>query len=643
MKLSIKKMILTTFKGYKDKNVDFANTNIVSGANCVGKTTLATAWNWIMADRDYDLHSNPNIRPIGIKECTPRVEVVLDIDGKPVTIAKQQVMKKSKPNADGVSKVSLTNSYEINSVPKSKKDFKVYLADLGVDMDLFLALSHPEVFTTQKAPEMRKVLFSMTSGKTDYEIAVLTKGVDNVRELLKIYTLDEIKAMQNATLRKIRENYGKDGEILRSKIEGLESAKVDIDVAELELYEKELAKKFAENLNKQADSNVLLKDLEAKTDGILELKMKLADMQREANLTAEKTRADIRNELVSLDNQKRILEHSLRIAESTKNDCEKQIVLLTYKLQQCRDEWSAVNASKFDEESLICQFCKQPLPESDVEERRKAFEEGKAKQLAQITDSGSATSVMLKNKRKELGEALDEISALGEKLENLTVTISDQESELDAVQTIDVSETPEYQAIQNEISKMENTMNGVSEIDNHRRELQAEQAALLQEIRNNDAKMASNKNNIRIDEQIAELRKHQADYEQSKADAENILNQIDLLSRKKNELLEADINSHFKLVRWKLYDYQKNGEYKEVCVPQYNGKDMNVSTNTGLEIMMKMDIIRGLQQFYGMYFPVFLDGAERLSQDSRNMIQMDCQMIYLNVSEDKELKVEGAA
>lgn len=35
------------------------------------------------------------------------------------------------------------------------------------------------------------------------------------------------------------------------------------------------------------------------------------------------------------------------------------------------------------------------------------------------------------------------------------------------------------------------------------------------------------------------------DYEQAKADAENILNQLDVISKKKNEMLTNEINQHF--------------------------------------------------------------------------------------------------
>lgn len=112
------------------------------------------------------------------------------------------------------------------------------------------------------------------------------------------------------------------------------------------------------------------------------------------------------------------------------------------------------------------------------------------------------------------------------------------------------------------------------------------------------------------------------------------------MSRKKNALLQDDVNSHFELVDFKLFDWLKNGEYKEVCIPTYRNKDMGISTNTGLEILMKLDIIRGLQSFYNMHLPVFIDGAEALSESTMKMINSDCQTVFLKVTEDENLKVE---
>ena len=49
---------------------------------------------------------------------------------------------------------------------------------------------------------------------------------------------------------------------------------------------------------------------------------------------------------------------------------------------------------------------------------------------------------------------------------------------------------------------------------------------------------------------------------------------------------------------------------------------------------MKLDIIKGLQRFYKMYYPVFIDGAECLDATSRSNIEMDSQIVFLTVSND---------
>ena len=183
-------------------------------------------------------------------------------------------------------------------------------------------------------------------------------------------------------------------------------------------------------------------------------------------------------------------------------------------------------------------------------------------------------------------------------------------------------------------------MNKGNSVEEIRQDLRFELNDLQNHLVEVEKQLSLAQRNIEIDEQIAALRKKQSEFEQNKSNAEKILYQLDLVSRKKNTLLQDDVNSHFELVDFKLFDWLKNGEYKETCIPTYRNKDMGISTNTGLEILMKLDIIRGLQSFYNMYLPVFVDGAEALSESTVKMINMDTQIILLKATEDKELKIE---
>ena len=209
--MKLKKIVLKQFKGINEKTFDFADFSKITGQNGTGKTTIADAYFWALTNKDYALNDNPNIRPINMDmdATLPTVSLVFDIDGVELTYTKSQKCKVSK---DG--KVSLVNSYEINSVPKTERDAREDLLVKGIDLDKLLILSHPGVFVKdindkKVRDDRRSILFGMVNELTDYDIAVKC-GLDGLAKLLSDYKADEIVAMQNATIRKCKEEYGKD-------------------------------------------------------------------------------------------------------------------------------------------------------------------------------------------------------------------------------------------------------------------------------------------------------------------------------------------------------------------------------------------------------------------------------------------------
>lgn len=640
MQVSIKEIRLGDFKGCKERVIKLGNNNEITGANGVGKTTIATAWLWLMADRDYDLHSNPNIRPLDVEECTPRVEAVLNIEGKEVIVAKQQKRTVSKPNDEGVSKVSLSNSYEINAVPKSERDFKAYLSEIGVDFELFLPLSHPSVFTSQKASDMRKVLFSMASEKTDYEIAKVTPGASDVAKLLENYTMEEVEAMNKSTLRKIKEDYGKDGEILRAKIEGLELSKVDIDVAELELQKNALLEQINENAAKLDDVSKQYKERQKLADGVMELKFKLSDLERKANEENISKRTKLSNEIDTLKSKVVSIENTMRNPNVLLDVIKTTIQTETKQLDVLKENYAGAQKLNFNDKNLICSYCGQEYPEEKKEALKVAFENKKAKALNDIAIKGCECKKTIEQKKVELEETKAKIAIKKEEIKKLNKEITSYKNELSSLpEVIDISGTEEYKNITQMIEEKEKAITESNSLDEVSKEITSKDTALQEELRHVERELAKSENNVQVDEKILELRAKQVEYEQSRANAEKILYQLDLVGRKKNELLTEEINSHFEIVDFQMFEFQKNGNYREVCIPLIDGKRFGESTNTGREILAKLDIIKGLQKFYGLSYPVFLDGAESLDSRSRQRIDMNCQMIYLAVSEDQEIKV----
>lgn len=668
----LKSLHLENFKGAKDKIYKFGKTTRVSGMNRLGKTTIATAWFWLLADKNYELVSNPNIRPDDVEECVPTVTAVLDVDGKEIAIAKMQKRKVGKPDANGISKITLTNTYEINSVPKTERDFRADLEELGLSFDNFLVCSHPDVFTRQKQADMRKVLFKLASAKTDVEIAAMSKDTKDVAKLLEAYKYEEIEAMNNASKKKAVEQL----DAIPNQIVGLEKAKVDVDVAEQELAKADLERKIAEVDQKIAGAGNVAESLRQEE---MQLQFDMSGIMQTMNRELSNQRNNIEVELFGCTTELDRFKPTISLKEKQIDDNAKAIADADAERKKLGEQYNFEKAKAFDEtpylfdeskwvfdeSTTVCSLCGQTLPAEKIEQLKADFETRKEFAKADAAQRlADAKNSFIAQKNSNLNEIKAKGFTKKSLIEELTKKNADLNTEIDALkeqerdaiakkeelskQLSEVPEEADY-SLNEEYVKLNARHDEVlAEIERLQaaddaeivESLKIEKADLKSRLEEVNKIIAQAANNVRIDEQIADMQQKQREYEQAKADAEKILYQLKEVSKRKNELLVEEINQHFGIVSWKLFDYQKNGEYKEVCVPMVDGKEFGVTTNTGREIQAKLDICNSFQRFFDMYVPIFLDGAESLNNEY--IPAVDAQLILLSVSEDKQLKVEGA-
>lgn len=670
MRVELKSLHLENFKGVKDKTYSFGIFTRISGMNRLGKTTLATAWYWLMADKNYELVGNPNIRPDDMEECIPTVTAVLDVDGKEVTLAKMQKRKAGKPDSNGISKVTTTNSYEVNSVPKTERDFKSYLEDLGFAFDNFLVCSHPNVFTGQKQADMRKALFKMASEKSDHDIASMSVETADVAKLLTDYKFEEIEAMNKASKKKAAEHV----DAIPNQIVGLEKAKVDVDVAEQELAKADLERKLAEIDKKISNAGAAVAALRGEE---MQLQFDMSGIMQTMNRELQSKRRELDNAKDEARNTFSDVHSKIVAAEKKIADNTKKIAVAEKKRTELGEQHEAERVKTFDEtpylfneglwvfheNSTICSMCGQVLPADKIEQLRTEFEDRKTKAKA---DTEKMLAKARDNFVVQHNSSLEEIKAYGFRQKDIIDTLTAENSSLQT--NIEAWKKQEQEAFskQNELAKQLSELTEEADYSQNEEyaklkakhdevlaeiaksnslghdellaQFEEEKAELTAELEAAKKIIAQSENNIRIDEQIAELQEKQRDYEQAKADAEKILYQLSLVSKRKNELLVEEINQHFGIVKWFLFDYQKNGEYKEVCIPEIDGKRFGDSTNTGREIEAKLDICNSFQKFFGMYCPIFLDSCESINQCY--LPNVDTQLITLSVSEDKELVLE---
>lgn len=169
--------------------------------------------------------------------------------------------------------------------------------------------------------------------------------------------------------------------------------------------------------------------------------------------------------------------------------------------------------------------------------------------------------------------------------------------------------------------------------------MKAEKSDLQAQLDEVNKVIAQGANNVAIDDRIETLRDEQKEIGQKVADQEQMLYLLEEFIRFKLDKISESINSHFKTVNFKLFEMQLNGGMKDCCECTVNGVPYS-TLNSGHRIVAGLDIIRSLSELYGVSVPIFVDNAESLNEF--NVPDMDAQLILLSVSEDKQLKVEGA-
>nr|DAO04574.1 MAG TPA: chromosome partition protein [Bacteriophage sp.] len=637
----LKKVVLENFMCYAHAEFDFYAITKIKAKNGKGKSTIATAYLWCLFNCDYELKDNPVVRrEVGgksVDDMDTSVELTLDVAGKEVTMKKVQKRTYSK---DG-SSYKDDNKYFINDVPKALKDFNAYL---DVDMNVFKMCSNANAFLNQKPAEMREYLFGLVGDVTDLDIASQKAELAELAPLLEKYTTEELSAMNKATKTKIT----KDLPILDGQIKEKErdiQLKQAIEVSDLELQKNSLKEQIADCVAKQTDNDKLMAEYDKASANILSLKFELDDIRRKANEDNIKTRRDIENKI---SDKQFLVRRTEKTIADTEKDIEYQqnaIDSINKNLQDIRDKWKAENERKFDENSLICSYCGQEYPEDKKEQIKADFENHKAEELKFITSNGNLFKDKLDKNKKILEDLQKELPQHKESLEMLNTAIADLKKQLSELpQEIDVSATEEYKALEQQIAEKEQAMHKANDISAIKAELKSQETALRQQLAECESQIA--KSDTAADEKrLEELRQIRIDSEQNKANAEKILDLLDELDKAKNEALTEAVNSHFGLVKWQLFEYAKNGNYKSCCIPTVDGKSiLTTMSNKGNRILGRVDICNSIQKISGISVPIVLDDSESLSTDNQKKVSemVDSQLIMLIVNDSEKLEiVEG--
>lgn len=644
--ISINRILYKHFKGLENFELLLNGSSaVVSGRNGLGKTTLADGLQWLFFGKDCKgAKLNPKPRDEQNQELLglePMVEAEMIIDGK-VTILKRIQEEKWTAKKGELEKTRSSDStrYFIDSVPIKEKDWKSYLEKLGGEQTLQM-LSNSSFFMSLNWKERREWLISLTD-LTDEQIIKEDDELKEINEFIGDHSIDEMKKI----LKGQKSDIKSDIEGMPARIQEVTDMKAQLGLAE----DKAVLEKSIADMNSMiSEKEAWLVDAKAGmvNHELNELKQKQADLR--AKLVDEKTKFQTNvfaatSKLQEDFNSQQALVNSLRSDVSSLEAKEYRMQEALKEKQEFLQEhlakYKEIKALEFDEHQTTCPTCGQELPEEEIEELRAKFNKNKAEQMEKNVGIGHPINLDAKKLKveipaiqKELNEKRTQLKASDSRLDEINNDLIFQKNKQGIFE-----ESQIYRDIIAENTKLETAMERAAskdknaEVDKLSAEIQADKqilAGLNQELQKFDMVKT-------YDDRLAKLKAEDKDLKNQNQVVEKQQWLIEEFTRRKVKRIEESINELFSIVKWKLFDVQKNEGIKEMCEATYNGIEYSSGLNNGARINCDLDIIRTLSREIGISMPVFVDNAESVNE----IKTIESQMIELQVTEDEKLKVE---
>lgn len=642
--LILKSLKLQNFKGIKDLEINFNDETVISGANATGKTTIFDAYSWLLWDKDSFNRKDFNIKPFAengeVKHGLETVVTgVFEAEGSTVELMKNYHEKwaKKRGNTDLVFDGNTTDYY-INSVPIKKSEYNARIESLISERE-FNLLSNPIYFNQiLDKKERRDVLLSLI---TDVKKEDVLACFEDLKELdLDNYKIDEIKTMAKATSKKIN----KDIEDIPIRISELENTKKDYNFKKLESEKKEFEKELKNIDNLILKSSKSADIITEKNNLIQDYSNRMRDIKREVDDFNEDEERKI---LRSFKEKKEIFEDtknevkkSLRRQEDKLDNLKEEIKhfekLIAHNdedIKTLRQKWVDINSKEFDG-SLVCPTCKREFDEDKKDEILADFNKQKAENLLKIEKEANEVKEEREEFIKKLEKTTKDKDEVQERIKELEKEYNDFGEFEDEKPVFVKKELPDiYFNLEKEIEKIKEDLQSISENDNTN--LLEDKKRINDEINALNSRIQYKVLNEELEQKINVYIQKEKELATHFEEQSRVLYLCDEYIRIYTNLVQDKVNDLFKVVNFRLFETQVNGELKETCEVTVNGVPYSDVNNAG-KINAGLDVINSLSKFMQKRVPIFVDNAESVNK----LIDVNSQIIKLYVSEEKELKIK---
>lgn len=646
--MKLLRLTLDNFKGTKHFSLDLPEgcSAAVYGENGTGKTTLADAWCWLLFGVDSKGQSDSKnggfqVSTKGTSGLDYSVSAVIEVDGRTHTLRRVYREEFSRKNGESEKGQAKNHTdYYLNDTPlKTKKQYDAFIDTLFPSREIGRALTIPSYFPRELEPGSRRELLLKLFSPEITEDSVM----DRHPELARLRTYkgyktveqyrDWAKAQRTAVNKELDSIPGRIDEANLAKREEVPTPEDDAVFQRLQAEKAKLAMKISairsgsaqmDAIRRKSETEALLSERRATYMG------KFLHANDALNADAQALRKEISDKERAVFLLKRKKEERILFMEGIRKE-----------IDHLGEKWQEWQGKRFDESSTVCPTCGQFLPPEQMQEAREKFNLTRSETIRQVEEQGTQLrerlkrdSAAVKEEQKTITAAEQELAVLQEKLDKLAAAI---------VTPPPFEETEDFRKLTKEIEglRQEETLLKVS-AEKQLAPLLEKEEAIQQRLDELARKRLNVEMNRQQEQRIRDLLAKQKELNLQLTTLDDGLTLADQFIRLRAMDLEEDINSHFEVVRWKLFDMQVNGGVKTCCEAMADNDngifvEYGSNLNDGRRIQAGVDIINAITKATGVTAPIWIDGAGELTKKLNT--QSQCVRLYASEA-DKALRVE---
>lgn len=652
MEIKFKKIRIRNFRGLVSFDANLEGRSVrISGANGLGKSSVADAITWVLFGKDSRRRTAFPIDPVDdegriIHNLDVSVELEMLIDGQPTTLRRRRQEKWVQKRGMTTEQLDghQTTCY-IDGRPLPSSDFSSHV-DTIVKEELFRALTTPDYFPSLPMDQQYRLLVKIVGTCTLAEIAAKDEEALKVVDELGQRSLDQYRQGLAYDLQRTRK----------------EQELIPVRLSEVQGFIEQVKAKGADGKTAQRHAKGIEENLRQVTQeidsmaGVVRAENARYNDQRAYIQQLRQQRAAIEGRIEKQNRETRTLHQSLvckakeeleateerhTAAKTMLGLHERRLKDLEQQLEDFRRRWEEVERLSFswNAEEAVCPTCGQPLPQDQADQKRveaeMRFNERKMQQQDALDEEGKKLAAS-KQRLQDLSAAAREEMATAERLmpearERLS------KAEAEPIEQADYHDAADWQRLSGEIDQRMKELEQTTQAQEPPQlaALRTEEQAYRKELRLLEQTIDRSK---QIDEYVRrekELQKQRTTLSGDIARMQTRLEAAERLQLMEANDLQKRVNELFPSVRFRLSRELLNGREVGHCelsvdgVP-YSGLSTSERINAGLEL------INALARHYNIVAPIVIDNSEAVNKVAPTL----GQQILLEVSPAKKLNVE---